>query len=145
VNQGAHPLNSDQYKGTLNLIIGGQTVQSQNITDPGTYTFTGITGSGTQQVSAQVIDSVLYDATAATTTSFNSNSITLTITPAVGNNYTFSWNDIGSSPYSLCISTNGGSFNCSPHTSGDNKVVIGSNKKAYVVANNGTQSAQTPF
>src|SRR3989344_204684 len=43
VNQGAHPLDSEQFHGTINLIIGGQTVQSQTASSPGVYTFTGVT------------------------------------------------------------------------------------------------------
>lgn len=75
VNAGAgtYPLsdsNRSQFPGTLNIIIGGQTVQSFNIDGPvNNYplSFT-YSGTGSHDVTVQVIDSVLYDATSAPAT-----------------------------------------------------------------------------
>ena len=52
-----------QRKGLdVNLIVNGQTVQSQSVSDsPSTINFT-LSGSGSETVAVQVIDSVLYDA-----------------------------------------------------------------------------------
>ncbi len=67
---GTHPLNDSQYAqypGTLNVIIGGQTVQSYQIDGPVSnhaLTF-NYSGSGNADVKVQVIDSVLYDATSS--------------------------------------------------------------------------------
>jgi penicillin-binding protein 1A len=147
VNQGAHPLNSDQYKGTLNLIIGGQTVQSQNITDPGTYTFTGVTSTGSQQVSAQVIDSVLYDATATTTTNFSGESISLSSPSGGGNNANFSWSG-GNGPYTVFVTKNSSSFTTSCNDSGTScSVTLSGNGtyQAYVRDSNSIQSNTVSF
>jgi hypothetical protein len=152
VGQGAHALSSDQFPGTLNLIINGQTVQTHNVSSPGVYTFSGINSSGSQQVTAQVIDSVLYDASTATSTDFSgggggSGSIELSVEGAGSGKYKFSWNSIsGGSPYQICIDTNiTPDFVCSEGSSGDTRTVAGGNRKAYISANNGAQSSTTGF
>ncbi len=67
---GTHPLSDPQYAqfpGTLNVMIGGQIVQSYQIDGPvANYplTFT-YSGTGTHDVTVQVIDSVLYDSTSS--------------------------------------------------------------------------------
>ena len=69
VEQGTHPLSDrsyPDYPGTLNLLVNGQSVQSQQIGNSGDYTFryTPAAGStGTAQLEAQVVDSVLYSGT----------------------------------------------------------------------------------
>ncbi len=65
---GTHPLSDSQYSqfpGTLNVIIGGQIVQSYQIDGPvSNYPLTfNYSGTGSHDVTVQVIDSVLYDAT----------------------------------------------------------------------------------
>ncbi len=68
VQAGSHPLNDSkypQYPGTVNFLLNGQQIASKKVTDPSdtqsvTYTPSS-SGSGT--VTAQVIDSVLYDTT----------------------------------------------------------------------------------
>ena len=72
VTQGTHPINSEQFKGTINLLINGQVVQTQNISGPGVYTFTNITGSGSQTIMVEVIDSVLYSSSDTSTIDFAS-------------------------------------------------------------------------
>jgi hypothetical protein len=67
VTAGTHPLNDPQYPqapGTINFLIGGQIVKSFSVTDsPSTVSFTYVpTTAGSQSVAAQVIDSVMYDA-----------------------------------------------------------------------------------
>jgi penicillin-binding protein 1A len=72
VSAGAHPLSSGSFPGTVNLLVNGQKVQSQNVSDsPSTITFTytpSTTGAATVQ--AQIVDSVLYSATSDTTVNF---------------------------------------------------------------------------
>jgi hypothetical protein len=69
VQQGTHPLNDSNYPnfpGTLNLLVNGQSVQSQQIDSSGDYTFTYTPASGstgTAQLEVQVVDSVLYSGT----------------------------------------------------------------------------------
>ncbi len=64
VSQGTAPLSSAQYPGTVNLLVNGQRVQTLTVSDsPSTVTFIYTpTAAGSATVSAQVIDSVLYDA-----------------------------------------------------------------------------------
>jgi penicillin-binding protein 1A len=61
---GTHPLSSDQFPMTINFLVNGQIVNSSN-SNPATYT---PNFSSDTQVTAQVIDSVLYDATSNSVT-----------------------------------------------------------------------------
>jgi penicillin-binding protein 1A len=69
VEQGTHPLNDDahaNFPGTLNLVVNGQTVQTQQINDSGDYSLNYVPASGTTggiQIEADIIDSVLYQGT----------------------------------------------------------------------------------
>jgi penicillin-binding protein 1A len=76
VTAGSHPLSSDQFPGTVNLIINGQKIQSQNVSSsPSTITFNYTpTTTGSATVQAQVTDSVLYSATSDTTVNFTTTS-----------------------------------------------------------------------
>lgn len=71
----SHPLNDPnrpQFPGTVNFSVNGQVVGSQSVRDPSdtvSITFTP-SSSGSAQVSAQVINSVLYDATDTVTANF---------------------------------------------------------------------------
>lgn len=82
VSQGTHPLNSDRFRGTVNIKIGGQVVQSFQVSDsPSTVSYTA-TVTGSQDVTAEVIDSVLYSSSDTQTVNFG--------TPAVANPLTLS-------------------------------------------------------
>lgn len=69
VTQGTHPLSSDRFAGTVNLLVNGQQVQSQAVaTSPSTVQFTyQPTADGTATVEAQIIDSVLYSGSESAT------------------------------------------------------------------------------
>jgi hypothetical protein len=84
VSQGTHPLSSDRFPGTVNLLVNGQSVGSKNVSDsPSTIIFPYTpTSNGDATVEAQVIDSVLYSATDGKTVTF---STTTTTTNAEGN------------------------------------------------------------
>lgn len=66
VTGGTHPLSSSQFPGAINLIINGQIVQSYSVDDSQAgvpivlnYTYNN---SGSEAVTVEVVDSVLYDA-----------------------------------------------------------------------------------
>jgi len=69
VEQGTHPLSDSNYPdnpGTLKLLVNGQVVQSQVVSDSNDYSFTYTPSGGSSgdvQLEAQVIDSVLYSKT----------------------------------------------------------------------------------
>jgi membrane peptidoglycan carboxypeptidase len=64
VNQGSHALSSGEFPGTITFNVGGQEVNSQQIGGPGTYIYTYTdSGAGNKQVTATIIDSVLYEST----------------------------------------------------------------------------------
>jgi membrane peptidoglycan carboxypeptidase len=68
VTAGTHPLSDAQYSqfpGTVNFTIAGQIVKTASVSDsPSTVSFTYMpTSSGYTTITAQVIDSVLYQAT----------------------------------------------------------------------------------
>ena len=121
VDQGAHPLSSDQYKGTINVVIGGQIIQSFEADSPQSnipLTFS-YNGTGPQQVTAQITDSVLYTATSGPTTiDFSSlasppppTPLTLSVSVS-GNGFSkktkFDWSGGSGSSYSV--------YNASTHT-----------------------------
>jgi membrane peptidoglycan carboxypeptidase len=77
VTQGTHPLRGDRFGGVVELLINGQKVQEQGIaTSPSTLTFSYTpTTSGTVDVSARVIDSVLYDASMNTSVTVSTDGV----------------------------------------------------------------------
>ena len=87
VTQGTHPLTSDKFKGTLNLIIGGQTVTSQEVDNPGpvTINFTPPVSSATSDtITVQIIDSVLYSNSDTSTITYSTTPSTTTTTTTPG-------------------------------------------------------------
>lgn len=93
--QGTHPLNSDKFKGTINIKIDGQVVQSFNVVDsPSTVSHTA-TVTGEHSVVAEVIDSVLYSNSDTKTATFASStpvsSLTITKAKFASGTTTFEW------------------------------------------------------
>lgn len=117
VTQGTHPISSDKFKGTVNYIADGQVIRSFNIEGPGTglasFTYTPPSGSS-QSISAQIIDSVLYDATSSAY-NLSGGSLSAQAASAGGNKYTFSWNG-GTGTVSIYRSNN--SLVCSGSAAG---------------------------
>ena len=146
-HQGTHPLNSDLYKAAVNFIANGQVLQSFAVNNDGqTMTFDTSDQPAGTVISAQIIDSVLYDTTSPNTVTTDVLAFNLVVTSTGGNNYKFSWTNLPSgSPYQLCISTNSSSYACSAAISGDQRSVSGSNRKAYVKANTSAQSNTKSF
>lgn len=71
VGQGTHPLagNADKGGGKLEFLVGGQVVASVALSGSGSYSATYTpTSTGSQSVTARVIDSVLYDSASSAIT-----------------------------------------------------------------------------
>ena len=95
---GTHPLSSDQFPMTINFMVGDQIVQSSN-SNPATYE---TNFDSDTVVTAQVVDSVLYDATSESISIPGtggppaSSPLTLDSAKKTGLNTKFSWsNGIG--------------------------------------------------
>jgi penicillin-binding protein 1A len=109
VTRGTHPLSSDRFPGTLNIVIDGQIVQSFSINDsesgsPKTLNYT-YSGSGTKDVKVEVIDSVLYDSSDTyNNVNFSGGVGALNLSPASrsGSSVSFSWSG-GTGPYKVFI------------------------------------------
>jgi len=110
-SQGTHALTDStyaQFPGTVNFTINGQVVRTATVSDsPSTVSFTYVpTSSGDITITAQVIDSVLYQATdSANFTAQATNPLTIT-SPSpnqnVSGNVTVSWTG-GKPDYSVTI------------------------------------------
>ncbi len=88
VSQGSHALNSAQFPGTVNFLINGQVANTQQVANsPSSVSFT--VPAGTTSVTAQIIDSVLYEASATSAVSCGSAGA-LSITNAKSNNISWS-------------------------------------------------------
>jgi hypothetical protein len=116
VSAGTHPLsdpNYPQFPGTVNLLVNGQVVQSQGVSaSPSTVTFSNITGSGTETIALQVIDSVLYDDQSANATvTFQAAGPSSVNAKLTGSSTTITWSG-GATPFTVTDSV-GGSLNCS--------------------------------
>lgn len=98
VAQGTYALTDNtrpQFPGTVNFMVNGQVVSTQTVSDsPSTVTYHYVPSStGSVTLSAQVIDSVLYQATDTATVDAQAASQNLTFTGAKisGNTTSFSW------------------------------------------------------
>lgn len=102
---GTHPLSSARFPGKVNLIVDGNVVQSADVGGPSSVKFT-VNSSGKKTITAEVIDSVLYDSTARTTANFggggggNAASLKLEGAAAQGANTVFTWSG-GTGPYAI--------------------------------------------
>jgi penicillin-binding protein 1A len=148
VAQGTHALSSPQFPGTVTFKVDGQVVHTEQVGGPGTvsYTYTA-DAAGTKEVVAEVVDSVLYDATdaASFTSSGGGGGAALTLTGAngiggVGGSTSFNWSG-GTSPVgvyrvvgNLLLCTSAG--NACNYGAGDL-----SGQQVYAKDSNGTQSS----
>jgi membrane peptidoglycan carboxypeptidase len=109
VAAGTHPLHSDRFSGKVNLLIDGRVVQSADVSGPSSVKFT-VSSSGRKTVTAEVIDSVLYDATARTTANFgggrNASSLEFGSATRQGANVVVTWSG-GTGPYMVHSKDNG--------------------------------------
>ena len=157
VGGGTHPLNSDQFKGTVNLIADGQIVGSINVTNSGDYPISYTpSGAGSQSIIFQVTDSVLYEATTTPQTitvngGGSSGSLSLSAPSGSGTSATFSWSG-GSGPFTIFITKTtapGGSASCSASSSPQSCSLPGpsaaSSYQAYVKDEDGNTSNTVTF
>lgn len=143
---GAHPLSGDQFTGTINFIVDGQIVNSAQVSDDSpvaTYT-PDLNFDGSKDFSAQIIDSVLYDATSSSV-SVTGTANTLNITDphsgqSIGGAYNVKWTG-GTGPFtvkvdgtSFCNNTN--STNCAVVVPG----AVGSSHTITVTGSSGSDS-----
>lgn len=93
VTQGSHPLSSDQFPGTLTFKVDGQAVNSATVTVSGPVTFVYTAAAGSHEVTVEVVDSVLYDAsdTGSLTAAGAAAGISLTEAKVSGGQTKFSW------------------------------------------------------
>jgi len=153
-SQGTHPLNDPQrtqFPGTINFLVNGQVVQAVTFGDTSvttqSFTYTPTSG-GNATVTAQVIDSVLYDTTSeAQTVNFTMAPTGPTITSAVAAEATTTISWTGGSPNYTVYRNNGTPLggNCS-NTSGSSCTVskfpnAQPGTQVYVVDGNGNPSA----
>jgi len=117
ISQGTHPFDDStraQFPGTVNFLVNGQVVKTVFTAsgEPLSFTYTPSSG-GTGTVTAQVIDSVLYEASESATVTFSGGSSSLSFTSAKvqGANTKFNWSG-GNGPYSV-YKTSGNVFLCS--------------------------------
>lgn len=117
---GTHPLNSAERPGVVNFKVDGQTISggSVSISKASSGVVYTPSSSGNKKVTAQVIDSVLYDTTSSSSNySFAATgaSINLTASPLAGS-YNFSWSgedgdvtlyDSGGNPVNGCEDKSG--------------------------------------
>lgn len=127
VAQGTHPITSDRFAGKVNFLVDGNVVHSANVgASPQTVSFnyTG-TGGGNHEISAEVIDSVLYDAKDTKSVNFGSaaaaSRILLTAAPSGGNNFAFSWNTTPGVTYTLCTKKPAEAFICNAAAPGSTR------------------------
>lgn len=115
VHQGTHPLDSPQFRGTVNFIVNGQTIQLFNVVNDGQTVAlpAGVVPGGTT-VTAEVIDSVLYSGQSANSvvTSGGSSTTPLVLNNpsfSIGNTANFSWSGGSSSDtYTVFATKSGG-------------------------------------
>lgn len=135
-SQGTHPLSSDRFRGTINFLVDGNVVNTQYISGPSTVSFNYNSSlSGNHEVSAEVIDSVLYDAKDSRTVDFgNAAAASLTLTAVKqgnSNSYVFNWATSPGVSYTLCTISDGAT-SCGTATPGTTKAVPGNTRQAYV-------------
>ncbi len=104
VGKGTHPLDK------LNFKVNGQIVSAQSAKSSGTYTYTHtFNSSGSAKVTAEVIDSVLYEDSNTKTLNVNGSSGGINITSPSGNesgDVEVQWSG-GSGPYEIYLKKNG--------------------------------------
>lgn len=95
-SKGTHPMSSEKFKGKINIMVDGRVVQSFTVdSSPATVSHNFANNlTGNHEISAEVIDSVLYDAKDAKTVDFGSAPVSGVISlnaSTNGANASFSW------------------------------------------------------
>lgn len=113
VGQGTHPLSSDRFKGTVTFDVGGAQPPGGTfqIDSPGTVIYRNYKPdfSGSKTVTATIVDSVLYDATATSSISGGSSISNFRVTNDTATSISLAWDvQIGATTYSVSIVSGGG-------------------------------------
>lgn len=146
VSEGSHPLDDPSkypdFRGVVNFSVGGTVIKTVSTNDALSFTYSPTSG-GTVNVSAQVVDSVLYDATDAVDVEM-SVSVPLSLQAKInGGNTKFTWSG-GTGPYGIYRASNN-LLLCS--SSGSNcSVTVASapnNTQVYVKDGNGVTANAT--
>ncbi len=93
---GAHPLSGDKFKGQINIKIDGNNVQSFEVSaSPSTVSYAA-TVSGSHDVTAEVVDSVLYSNSDTQTVTFagappTTSSLSINSAKVTGSTTAFTW------------------------------------------------------
>ncbi|MBI1856978.1 transglycosylase domain-containing protein [Candidatus Saccharibacteria bacterium] len=140
VSQGTHPISSDKYKGTVNFIVNGQVIQSFNVTyDQQIVTLPAGTAPAGSSVSAEVIDSVLYDGqspNSVTVAAATASPLVLSATRS-GAEVTFTWT--GSS-VSVTVYKGSGTVVCNGTASGCSSFIVPTGTSVYAKDSTGKTS-----
>ncbi len=147
ISQGTHPLSSDKFKGTVNYKVDGQIVRSFEVDNPGSglasFSYTpDFTGS--KPISAEIVDSALYDASSETgTVTANESAFTVLASSAGGSSYTFAWSAGGTGTITVYrsngVSICNGSASGSGCTSGSGTYNVSNLSGAYAKDSSGKQ------
>lgn len=153
ISQGTHPLSSSRFPGKVTFTVGGSEIAggSFNVTKPGTVIYKNYKPnfSGTKEVVATVVDSVLYDASDSSSISGQSSSSTsigsLSVTDQGANIVKIQWSGStmpSGTSYQVCLKPNGGSNSCSTTTNKSitKDVEEGKNYTATITASGKTSS-----
>lgn len=147
ISQGTHPLSSEKFKGTVNYKVDGQIVRSFEVDNPGSglasFSYTpDFTGS--KPISAEIVDSALYDASSESgTVTANESAFTVLASSAGGSSYTFAWSAGGTGTITVYrsngVSICNGSASGSGCTSGSGTYNVSSLSGAYAKDSSGKQ------
>lgn len=141
--EGTHALDDPgqypQFPGTLNLLVNGQVVQTKHVTASGAVVqFDALTGSGSETIAVQVVDSVLYDSTSpGATINFAAAPTGPTAFTATRTGNTLSWAPVaGATSYKVYWTNPSGSASTAATTYGLPGGSKGAYAEAYDSANN---------
>jgi membrane peptidoglycan carboxypeptidase len=115
VTQGTHPLSSDQFPGSVNFLINGQSVSTAAVSEsPSSVSYSAPTG--TTSVTAQVTDSVLYQASSETPVECAAPAAASTLSGLTHSGGNYSWT--GGTGAVTIYKTSDNSVLCGPQASG---------------------------
>lgn len=141
---GTHPISSSKFPGTINIKVGDQVVQSFPVGEsPATVSFDyKVASSGNNSVTAEIIDSVLYDSSDTRTVSFQAaGNISVTSAKITGGNTSISWSG---GTGTVTAYTSSGTNLCSGTPSSTCNVPVGTapnGTSVYVRDSSGAQSS----
>lgn len=147
VSQGTHPISSGRFRGKVNFLVGNNVVKSFDVgSSPSTFSHNvnGLTGE--QSLSAEVVDSVLYDAKDTKTANFgagaNAGVINLSAAALGTTGGNFSWTGGNGTVTIYRVSNN--SPLCSGGANASCQVTTGAGPGTEVIARDSSNGASSP-